>query len=59
MMNRLYTAGELSRILKVSKDTVWRWGRNGELKTVRAGRTVRFVLPSEERRSEDTKGKDT
>lgn len=45
MDKKLYTAKELSAVLGVSEDTVWRWGREGKLRTVRIGRTVRFRMP--------------
>lgn len=42
---KVYTAEEVSKILKISKESVWRFGRTGQLKTVRIGRCVRFYLP--------------
>ena len=53
MNGNLYTAGEMAAILKVSRNTVWRYGRDGRLPTVRIGRTVRFGLPSDERERND------
>ena len=44
---RLYTATEAAEALRVSKQTVWKYGREGKLKTVRFGRTVRYVLKEE------------
>ena len=41
---RLYTAQEAAEILRVSKRTVWRYGREGKLKAIRFGRTVRYDL---------------
>ena len=41
---RLYTAEEAAEILRVSKRTVWKYGREGKLKAVRFGRTVRYDL---------------
>lgn len=41
---RLYTAQEAAEILSLSKWTVWKYGREGKLKTVRFGRTVRYEL---------------
>lgn len=41
---RLYTAEEAAEILRVTKQTVWKYGREGKLKTVRFGRTVRYSL---------------
>ena len=41
---RLYTAEEAAEVLSMSKWTVWKYGREGKLKTVRFGRTVRYDL---------------
>ena len=41
---RLYTAQEAAEALRVSKWTVWKYGREGKLKAVRFGRTVRYQL---------------
>ena len=41
---RLYTAQEAADILRVTKRTVWKYGREGKLKVVRFGRTVRYDL---------------
>lgn len=41
---RLYTAEEAADILRVSKQTIWKYGREGKLKAVRFGRTVRYDL---------------
>lgn len=41
----LYTAEELATLLKTSKDTIWRWGRQGKLPKLKIGRLVRFGLP--------------
>lgn len=41
---RLYTAEEAAEVLRLSKWTVWKYGREGRLKTVRFGRTVRYDL---------------
>ena len=41
---RLYTAQEAAEILSLSKWTVWKYGREGKLKAVRFGRTVRYDL---------------
>lgn len=41
---RLYTAQEAAEVLRVSKQTVWKYGREGKLHTVRFGRTVRYDL---------------
>ena len=42
---KLYKAKEIAEILNVSKQTIWRYGREGKLKKVKVGRTVRFALP--------------
>ena len=41
---RLYTAEEAAEVLRVSKWTVWKYGREGKLHTVKFGRTVRYDL---------------
>lgn len=41
---KLYTAEEVAEMLHMSKWTVWKYGREGKLKTVRFGRTVRYDL---------------
>ena len=41
---KLYTAGQAAEILSVSKWTVWKYGREGKLRTVKFGRTVRYDL---------------
>lgn len=45
---RLYKAGEIAEILRVSIGTVYRLGREGKLKRVKVGRSVRFALPEME-----------
>jgi len=54
---RLYTAQEAAEILRVKKQTVWKYGREGKLKTVRFGRTVRFDLEGFRRRSKQWNSK--
>ena len=41
---RLYTAEEAAEVLWLSKWTVWKYGREGKLHTVKFGRTVRYDL---------------
>lgn len=41
---KLYTAEQAAEILNVSKWTVWKYGREGKLHTVKFGRTVRYDL---------------
>lgn len=41
---KLYTAEEAAEVLSLSKWTVWKYGREGKLKAVRFGRTVRYEL---------------
>ena len=54
---RLYTAEEAAEVLRVSKWTVWKYGREGKLHTVKFGRTVRYDLTSMKEES-DEKGHD-
>ena len=50
MSEKLYTAKQVAEYLggDVTKDTVWRWGRQGKLKRVKVGSLVRFELPKAE-----------
>ena len=41
---KLYTAGQTAEMLGLSKQTVWKYGREGKLNTVKFGRTVRYDL---------------
>lgn len=41
---KLYTAEEAAEVLSMSKWTVWKYGREGKIKTVRFGRTVRYDI---------------
>lgn len=41
---KLYTAEQAAEILQLSKWTIWKYGREGKLKTVHYGRTVRYEL---------------
>lgn len=45
---RLYKAGEIAEMFRVSIGTVYRLGREGKLKRVKVGRSVRFALPDME-----------
>lgn len=45
---RLYTAEEAAEVLSLSKWTIWKYGREGKIKTVRFGRTVRYDLKGDE-----------
>ena len=47
--NKLYTAQELADLLQVHPKTIYRLGREGKLKLVRVGRSVRFIVPTAER----------
>jgi excisionase family DNA binding protein len=41
---KLYTAQQTAEMLGLSKQTVWKYGREGKLRTVKFGRTVRYDL---------------
>lgn len=41
---KLYTAEEAAEVLSLSKWTIWKYGREGKIKAVRFGRTVRYDL---------------
>ena len=45
---RLYTAEQAAEVLQLSKWTIWKYGREGKLKTKHYGRTVRYILDEEE-----------
>ena len=47
---RLYTAKELAEVYQIHPKTIYRLGREGKLKRVRVGRSVRFCEPTEERK---------
>lgn len=56
---KLYTADEAAEILSVSKWTVWKYGREGKLRTVKFGRTVRYDLEGgKDESSNDVDGND-
>ena len=46
-MNKLYTANELSEILGVHPQTIYRAGERGELNSYKVGKSVRFEMPTE------------
>lgn len=47
---KLYTAEEIAKLYQIHPKTVYRLGREGKLKLVRVGRSVRFYEPTEEER---------
>ena len=47
---KLYTANELAEMLQIHPRTVYRLGREGKLKHVKVGRSVRFYEPTAERK---------
>lgn len=52
---RLYTASELADLLQLHPRTVYRLGREGKLKYVKVGRSVRYFFPSAERKVRNEK----
>ena len=52
---KLYTANELAEMLQIHPRTVYRLGREGTLKRVRVGRSVRFYAPTAERKVRNVK----
>ena len=46
---KLYTASEIAEMLQIHPKTVYRLGREGQLKRVKVGRSVRFAEPTMER----------
>ena len=56
---KLYTADEAAEALRLSKWTVWKYGREGKLRTVKFGRTVRYDLEGgNDESSNDVDGND-
>ena len=47
---KLYTAEEIAKLYQIHPKTVYRLGREGKLKLVRVGRSVRFYEPTKEER---------
>lgn len=52
---KLYKSKELAKILGIHYKTVERLGREGKLKRVKVGRSVRFFEPTAERMVRDGK----
>lgn len=46
-MKPFYRVEELAEMLSVSKETIWRWGREGKIGVYRIGRTCRYYLKEE------------
>ena len=53
---KLYTAEEAAEVLSLSKWTVWKYGREGKIKAVRFGRTVRYDLEGGRNEKHNGKG---
>ena len=49
----MYTAKELAELYQIHPRTVYRLGREGKLKRVMVGRSVRFYEPTAERKVRD------
>lgn len=45
---KLYTAEEIAKLYQIHPKTAYRLGREGKLKLIRVGRSVRFIDPTEE-----------
>ena len=52
---KLYTANELAELLQIHPRTVYRLGREGKLKHVKVGRSVRFYEPTAEMKVRNVK----
>ena len=50
---KLYTAQQAAEMLGLSKQTVWKYGREGKLRTVKFGRTVRYDLEGDGRNDKE------
>ena len=55
---RLYTAEEAAEVLRVSKWTVWKYGREGKIRTKHYGRTVRYDLEGDNNEHEENSRRD-
>lgn len=55
---KLYTAEEAAEVLSLSKWTVWKYGRENKLKTVRFGRTVRYILEGDDNEHKENSRRD-
>lgn len=42
---QLYTASELSQILRVHPQTIYRWADRGIIESYKIGKSRRFVMP--------------
>lgn len=40
---KLLRAREYAEKMSISKETAWKWAREGKVETVKVGRTIRFV----------------
>ena len=54
---RLYTAQEAADILRVSKRTIWKYGREGKLGVYSFGRTKRYYFKEGEANEVQVQGK--
>ena len=54
---KIYTATELAEILQLHPKTIRRLGREGKLKRIKVGRSVRFYEPTAERMVRNGNGK--
>lgn len=54
---KLYTAKEIAKLYKIHPKTAYRLGREGKIKQVRVGRSVRFIEPTVDSEREDFNGK--
>ena len=58
-MNKLYTAKELSEILKVHPKTIYKAAERGEIESYRVGKSIRFVNPTESERNKTNEIQET
>ena len=56
--DRLLTAEELGQVLKLSRSSVWRLARSGNIPVMRAGRLMRFDLAKVLRALEEAGGEE-
>lgn len=48
VMDKLYTAKEVAEMMQIHIQTVYRLGRERKLKTLKVGRSVRFLMPGKD-----------
>lgn len=50
-MRKLYTAEELAKLLSVTKHTIYVWGLNGTIESLKIGSVVRYYHPGDKEKN--------